>query len=121
MALHLQCGNGHQAYVPDCAPECAAVIGAHLAGCPGTDLDALLVCPPGSGCCDGSKHPGLSHGMAAHLGHPNMAAAVAAGLSEHEPDHEGEHTLANEDCAVCRPMTITIPPSSVTVQPVTGA
>ena len=84
--LHVQCGNGHWALA---GPE------AHA------DPGAALECPPGSGCCDGSSHPGLSHDQAAMAGHPHGAAGD--GL----PDHDGEHGLDNPACAVCRPVTIT--------------
>jgi hypothetical protein len=98
MALHIRCGNGHEAFVPDCAPECAAVEGAHLHGCPGADLDSLLACPPGSGCCELPHH----HGQAA-----NDCALIA---SDPEHNHHAlprEQTVGNPACGVCRPITIT--------------
>jgi hypothetical protein len=96
MALRLECSNGHVAHVPDCSPECAAVVGAHLHGCPSANLAAQLACPPGEGCCE-IDH---DHDLAANLGHPNLLAGAD------EPDHDGDHTAENPDCSVCRPMTI---------------
>jgi hypothetical protein len=102
MSLHIRCGNGHEAYVPDCTPQCAAIDGAHLSGCPGDDLDALLVCPAGSGCCDGTAHPGAGH----------EAGANACPLIASDPEHNHhalgrDQTVDNPDCGVCRPVTIT--------------
>jgi hypothetical protein len=113
MAIHLRCGGcGTEALVPDCAPECAAVTGAHLSGCPGADLDALVICPPGSGCCQVDHH----HGRAANAGHPLALAGVPGA------DHDGDCGADNPDCAVCRPITITwySAGSPLMLQPVTG-
>ena len=38
----------------------------HLDACQMTDLGAAVTCAPGSGCCDGSGHPGVSHDAAAN-------------------------------------------------------
>ena len=138
--FHVQCrACGTSAYVDcTCPPGHDPVIAGHLpavavgnttvAACPMTDLGATVICPPGSGCCDGSSHPGLSHDLAAHLGHPNMVAwlaaaspaVTAAGEPDHEPDHDGEHAAGNPDCAVCRPVTITVMPGSAQLTPVNG-
>jgi hypothetical protein len=82
--LHVQCGNGHW-----------VLTDAHA------DPDMALECPPGEGCCDGSRHPGLSHGAAAIAGHPHGVAG------DGQADHDGPHGVDNPDCAVCRPVTIT--------------
>ncbi len=50
---HLNCGTSAYA---ECLPGCDAVPGAHLAGCPAADLDALVTCPPGAGCCEKGPH-----------------------------------------------------------------
>jgi hypothetical protein len=107
MALHLQCRTcGTQALVPDCAPECAAVEGAHLSRCPGADLDSLLTCPPDSGCCQEDHH----HGAAA-----DACPLLAAGT-------EHVHAPGTKDCTACRPITITwyAGGSPVMLQPATG-
>jgi hypothetical protein len=98
MALHIRCGNGHEAFVPDCSPQCAAIDGAHLAGCPGNDLDSLLSCPPGGGCCELPHH----HGQAA-----NDCPLIGT-----DPEHNHhalgrDQTVDNPDCGLCRPVTIT--------------
>jgi hypothetical protein len=98
MALHLQCANGHQAYVPDCVPACAAIDGAHLAGCPGADLDSLLVCPPGSDCCQKPHH----HGQAA-----NACKLMASDPEHNHHELPRSETVDNPDCGLCRPMTVT--------------
>ncbi len=116
MALHLKCGNGHEFYVPDCAPECAAIMGAHLDGCPGADLDALLACPPGSGCCELQHNHGDAaracpedHAAAGHqCAHPEPAdCPVWAGTEAAGSCPGGHHGLGVTGCTVCRPMTIT--------------
>ncbi len=95
---HLNCGTSAYA---ECLPGCDAVPGAHLAGCPAADLDALVTCPPGAGCCEIDHH----HGQAAN---------ACTG------DHEGPHHVDNPGCAVCRPLVITVLPGSVPVAPVSG-
>jgi hypothetical protein len=111
--LRIECKGCEASAYADCAcPPLGhdpGAAGAHHPACPMADLGATVTCAPGSGCCDGSSHPGLSHDMAAHLGHPNMIAGSG------EPDHEGDHTEGNPDCAVCRPVTIEVMPGSAYV------
>jgi hypothetical protein len=107
MALHLQCkGCGAETLVPDCAPECAAVEGAHLHGCPAADLDSLLTCAPDSGCCQAPHH----HGAAA-----DACPLLLAGT-------EHDHAPGTDGCTVCRPIGITFYAggSPVMLQPATG-
>jgi hypothetical protein len=75
--------------------------GEHHARCPMADLGASVACPPGSGCCDGSAHPDVSHDRAA---------------SSCDAAHDGGCSKDNKDCAVCRPVTITVMPGSTVMQ-----
>lgn len=88
--LHIECqGCRASAYV-DCACQGLghdpAAAGAHHPGCPLADVGASVACPDGSGCCDGSGHPGASHDQAA------------------------------SDSGPCRPVTITVMPGSTVLQ-----
>lgn len=103
--LHIECqGCRTSAYV-DCACPTAGhdpmAAGEHHARCPMADLGASVTCPPGSDCCDGSAHPDVSHDRAA---------------SSCDAAHDGGCSKDNKDCAVCRPVTITVMPGSTVMQ-----
>jgi hypothetical protein len=110
--VNCECPPGHDQHAHIGSAHPADRRFGHHDQCLMGDLGATVDCA----CCDGSSHPGLSHDMAAHLGHPNMHAAqlaravTADGDLDHEPDHDGEHGRDNPDCAVCRPVTITVMP-----------
>lgn len=78
MPYHIQCqGCGTSAYVDcgGCPPEVFDVMGGHLPLCSMADAGANVSCPPGSGCCDGSDHPELSHDQQARQCEADHAAA----------------------------------------------
>jgi hypothetical protein len=102
--LLIQCQGCNSTAFADCGcppghdPMAA---GEHHPECAMADLGAQLVCPPGSGCCDGSAHPDASHDQA--------ASACTA-------EHDGDCHVDNPACAVCRPVTITVMPGSTVIQ-----
>jgi hypothetical protein len=138
-------GCGTAAYVDCQCPVLGhdpAVARAHHPHCPFADLGANVTCPPGSGCCDGSDHPGVSHDAHAnacpqidkgtHGDCPEPASCkswhsmnghnliLAAG--DQPPPCPGGHCHQGlPDCTVCRTVTITVLPGSVAVTPATGA
>jgi hypothetical protein len=64
--LLLQCNGCGATTTVDCScPPEFADLPLHVPGCGMEDLDAQVACKPGAGCCDGSAHPGTSHGRAA--------------------------------------------------------
>lgn len=109
----------------------------HDDDCPMHDLGATVVCPPGSGCCDGSSHPGVSHDAAANLcpqigkgthgACPEPATCKSwYGMNDHRYQHivngvapppcPGGHCHKDlPDCTICRPVTIEVLPGSVQI------
>jgi len=115
MPYHVQCPtSGTSAYIDCICPPEISLMPVHMSGCPMLDPDALVECPPDAGCCDGSSHAGLSHGVAANLGHPNMINGLP------EPDHDDDHHVDNPACAVCHPLIITAMPGSANLSPTQG-
>lgn len=139
--LRVSCnGCGTAAYV-DCL--CSSLgqnpseLGYHHATCGFSDLGANVTCPPGSGCCDGSAHPGVSHDAAAnacpqidmgtHGPCPEPASCKSwYGMHDHRyvhitegvapPDCPGGHCHKDiPDCTICRPVTIEVLPGTVQV------
>jgi hypothetical protein len=110
-------GHDHQAVIARLGGDPGLARHGHHDDCPVGDLGSAVECA----CCDGSSHLGLSHDLAAHLGHPNMVNAVATrsvnagGHLIHEPDHDGEHGKDNDACAVCRPVTVTVVPGDTSL------
>jgi hypothetical protein len=100
--LHVQCpGCLTSAYLEcTCPPGHVDAAGAHQDGCTHADVDAAVRCPEGSSCCQEDHH----HGQAA-----NACPA----------DHDGACHVDNPDCAVCRPLVITVMPGT-TIQTVGG-
>ena len=93
--LLLQCNScGSTATVDcQCPPEMqAANLGFHHQDCPFTDLGANVQCRPGSDCCAGDVHPGLSHDAHAnacpanHAGQPCPVPASCPGWEGHKRD-----------------------------------
>jgi hypothetical protein len=139
--LRVSCdGCGTAAYV-DCS--CAnyghdpGVALAHHDKCSFADLGSNVVCPPGSGCCDGSDHPGVSHDQRANSC-PQIDAGTHAECPEPDSckswygmhDHRYEHIVNGtppppcpgghchqglKDCWVCRTVTIEVLPGNVQV------
>jgi hypothetical protein len=95
MPLLVQCNGCKTSRVVDCI---GCTPDGHLVGCPVADLDAAVVCAPGSGCCPEDHH----HGQAAN---------ACPGIPD--PDHECG--VDNPECTVCRPITITFLPGSTRV------
>ena len=111
--LLIECANGHKAFTES-----------------GADPDAALSCPPGSGCCEEDHH----HGRAANScpgGHGACpvpdSCPVWLGMQPHLPESPLKDTSAGpcpgghcgagvSGCVVCRPVTITLLPGSVTVR-----
>lgn len=139
--LRISCnGCGTAAYV-DC--DCPArghdtsSVGYHHPACGMADLGSNVVCPPGSGCCDGSAHPEMSHDGAAnscpHIGkgtHGDCPEPDSCkswyGMHDHRYEHlvngtppppcPGGHCHQGlADCTVCRTVTIEVLPGSVPV------
>jgi hypothetical protein len=102
----------------------------HLDQCQMSDLGAAVICPPGSDCCDGSAHPGLSHDQAAnsctadHSEHtcPKPETCPVDGVgrgTDTGAECAGSHCgLGVEDCTVCRPVTIEVMPGGNVLQTV---
>lgn len=139
--LRISCnGCGASAYV-DCV--CGNVghdpgaAGFHHEDCGFRDLGATVTCPPGSGCCDGSTHPGLSHDQAANAC-PHIDQGTHGDCPEPDSckswygmhDHRYEHQVNGKppppcpgghchqdlpDCTVCRTVTIEVLPGTVEV------
>ena len=134
--LRISCnGCGTAAYVDCACPQLGhdpAVTQRHHEDCGMTDLGATVVCPPGSGCCNGDAHLGVSHDQAA-----NACPQIDKGTHGPcpEPDtcktragmHDGDgNPLAGPcpgghchqgltDCGVCRTVTIEVLPGTTTV------
>jgi hypothetical protein len=143
--LRISCnGCGTSAYADCACPGLGhnpGAAGVHHAACPFTDLGANVTCPPGSGCCDGSPHPGVSHDAAANAC-PQIDAGTHGSCPEPDGckswygmnDHRYEHLVNGTspppcpgghchqglpDCTVCRTVTIEVLPGTVPVS--TGA
>jgi hypothetical protein len=137
--LMIQCnGCGTTAFADCICPTKGldpSVAGQHHPECDFTDLGATVTCPPGSGCCQ-EPH---SHDAAANAcpgGHEkaacpapaacphwqlHTAALAVEGLKVPSGDCPGgHHGLGVKGCAVCRPVTISVPRSSVALTPTTG-
>lgn len=138
--LRIECLGCHTSGYADCGcPEVGhnpMATMAHHPVCAMADLGAVVVCPPGSDCCDGSEHPGLSHdqqAMACTQGHTgscaeapgdckvwhNATADYRHPLYEGEPpgDCPGGHCGVGVDgCTVCRPVHIEVMPGTVAIK-----
>jgi hypothetical protein len=152
--LRVSCnGCGSAAYV-DCACESlghdtstaskvvqvgsgSRTVPAHHPACPFDDLGATVVCPPGSGCCDGSAHPDMSHDAYAmtcehidigtHGDCPEPGTCKSwYGMHDHRYEHVVNETAPPPcpgghchqdlpDCTVCRTVTIEVLPGNVQV------
>jgi hypothetical protein len=126
MALTLICkGCATVAYADCSCPEgYDPHTAGHLTPCPMGNLGAQVVCPPGSACCQ-VQHDHDAAGNACEGGHtvcPEPAtcqlwAAVLThpGTPDEAPDScPGGHCGAGvPGCAVCRPITIIVPPGHV--------
>lgn len=135
----LQCdGCGTQAFADcTCPAGHAANVGAHHPECSHADLDSLVTCPPGSGCC-AQDHDHAAAANACPGGHedvpcPDEASCRVwrAGVPDvlHPqfspatgvPPCPGGHCHRDiPDCGVCRSLTITVLPGSTTITPVAG-
>src|SRR5258708_7564338 len=130
-------GCGTAAYVecdcPNIGHDTSA--GYHHPICRMVDLGANVICPPDSGCCDGSAHPDLSHDMAANSC-PHIDKGTHGDCPEPETCkswhsmHDHRYRLLTEavqpppcpgghchqdlpDCTVCRTVTIEVLPGTV--------
>jgi hypothetical protein len=104
-------------------------VGAHHGDCSHADIDASLICPPGSACCtqnhdhaaaanacpgghDGAACPDAStcrvwRGGAPDVLHPQFDPATGV------PPCPGGHCHKDiPDCGVCRPLVITMLPGT---------
>jgi hypothetical protein len=136
--LHVQCpGCGTSAYI-DCIPGCDQVVGAHIAGCPMSDPAASITCRADSDCCktDHDHQAAADNCPADHSDHPcpdepgkcgvHLGMQMWAHDEDTLPDHlqgdcpGGHHGLGVQDCSVCRPLVITVPPGSTVIQAVGG-
>jgi hypothetical protein len=110
---------------------------AHHDTCSMADLGATVVCPPGSGCCDGSAHAGLSHDQQANTcpgGHDSEPCPDEPGkclswyhatANQRHPlytgdppgDCPGGHCAVGVDgCTACRPVHIEVMPGTVQIK-----
>ena len=117
MPLHVSCDGCSTWSIVDCT--CPPGIGGHFVGCPYVSLDAHLKCPPGSDCCQ-EDHDHGAMANSCHGDHPDMACPKDAGRckvwenTEGDGDCPGGHcSVEDPDCAVCRPLTVTVMPGSV--------
>jgi hypothetical protein len=117
-AAYAECGCKALAHDP-------AAAGTHHGDCPYADLGGTVTCPPGSGCCDGSAHPGVYHDQAAnacpqidqgtHGACPEPDACKSSRSTAEDPCSGGHCHLGIADCTVCRTVTIEVLPGTVTV------
>jgi hypothetical protein len=122
-----------------CPPGHAANVGQHHPECSHANLDANLVCPPGSGCCS-EDHDHAAAANACPGGHddapcpePGKCRVWRGGVPDvlHPqfdpatgvpPCPGGHHHKDVPGCTVCRPLIITMLPGSAQITPVgTGA
>jgi hypothetical protein len=127
--LECTCPTGHIVATGDHHPDCTH-----------TDIDAKVACPPGSDCC-AEDHDHAAMANSCHGNHEDVACPEPAGkctvwrgaiADAHHPLFEpGSHPLFSgkepppcpgghchvsiPDCAVCRPLIITMLPGSAEV------
>lgn len=101
--LHIECLGCHTSAYADCAcpPGHDPMAAGHHSRCALADLGANVTCPDDADCCDGAAHPGVTHDQAA---------------TSCDATHDGGCHVGNPDCAVCRPVRITVMPGSTVLQ-----
>ena len=130
-----------------CPPGHTENVGQHHPECSHHNVDASITCPPGDDCCqEDHDHAAMANschgnhagvpcpeephacrvwkGAIADLHHPEEAtrrtAAAVLDVSHEDgpPPCPGGHChAAIPDCAVCRPLIITVLPGGTTIQP----
>lgn len=140
--LHVQCpGCGTFALIEcSCPPGLIELLGFHRESCSHFDIGANVTCPPDSGCCQ-EEHSHDAHANSCRGNHAGVKCPdedpyrcpVWLGMVKdaYHPLNEGFRLLPDPgpcpgehchldiaECAVCRPVIITVPENSVRIQAV---
>lgn len=129
-----------------CPSGFVEAVGEHHGDCTHSDIDAAIACPPGSDCCP-EDHDHAAMANSCHGNHEDVACPEEDGkcrvwqgaiADAHHPMYAGAHPLLGADhaaddripecpgghchkdipdCAVCRPLVITVLPGSAQIIP----